>query len=447
MAKLDAVIARLDFAAGAPGDNFPMEILSLDFVSALAAIVVIDLMLAGDNAIVIALAARNVPAHLQKRAIAWGTVGAIVVRSLMTLIVVWLLKIPGLLFAGGAVLIWIAYKLLLPDASDAHEGAGEPKSPTSFWAAMRTIVIADAVMGLDNVLAVAGAAHGSYILVVLGLLISVPIVVWGSSVLLKWVERYPVIVYFGAAVLAYTAVKMMVHEPLLRDSADEQAYLVILFYGVVIIGVIYAGFVRNHRVLESRIHARLKLMSAALAQSRPEPSSPEKGRSMKTVLVPIGDRNAEFAVRRVIAEYLKHADLQIHLLNVQMPLSRHIAQFVRRGLRDDFHREKAEVALEPARKLLAQHNIPYDVHIRVGDRASVIADEAQRLGADHIVMSTARKDSLTRMLEDSTTNKLLELTPVPVEVVAGEKISRMERYGVPSAIGAALALIVAAAMD
>jgi predicted tellurium resistance membrane protein TerC len=97
-----------------------MEILSLDFFSALAAIVVIDLMLAGDNAIVIALAARNVPAELQKRAIAWGTIGAIVVRSLMTLIVVWLLQIPGLLFVGGAVLVWIAYKLLLPDESDAH---------------------------------------------------------------------------------------------------------------------------------------------------------------------------------------------------------------------------------------------------------------------------------------------------------------------------------------
>ena len=94
-----------------------MEILSLQFLSALAAIVVIDLMLAGDNAIVIALAARNVPAHLQKRAIMWGTVGAIVVRSVMTLAVVWLLQIPGLLFVGGAVLIWIAYKLLLPDES------------------------------------------------------------------------------------------------------------------------------------------------------------------------------------------------------------------------------------------------------------------------------------------------------------------------------------------
>ena len=147
------------------------------FLSALLAIVVIDLVLAGDNAIVIALAARSLPPALQKRAIVWGAIGAIVVRSLMTVIVVWLLHIPGLLLAGGLALLWIAYRLLLPDANaeERHDAA-----PATFWGAMRTIVIADAVMGLDNVLAVAGAAHGSYLLVVAGLVISVPIVVWAA---------------------------------------------------------------------------------------------------------------------------------------------------------------------------------------------------------------------------------------------------------------------------
>src|SRR6187402_1242168 len=159
------------------------------FISALLAIIVIDLVLAGDNAIVIALAARALPQHLQKRAIIWGAVGAIGVRTLMTVIVVWLLKIPGLLLAGGAMLVWIAYHLLLPDESDSS-GHDAPVA-TTFWAAMRTIVIADALMGLDNVLAVAGAAHGSYLLVVVGLLISVPIVVWGSTVVLKVVDRFP----------------------------------------------------------------------------------------------------------------------------------------------------------------------------------------------------------------------------------------------------------------
>ena len=166
-----------------------MDILSMQFLSALLAIIVIDLVLAGDNAIVIALAARSLPKHLQKRAILWGTVGAIVVRTSLTLIVVWLLQIPGLLFAGGALLIWIAYKLLIPENGDDH--AGKVAATATFWGALRTVVIADTIMGLDNVLAVAGAAHGSFLLVVLGLLVSIPIVIWGSTLILRVVERYP----------------------------------------------------------------------------------------------------------------------------------------------------------------------------------------------------------------------------------------------------------------
>ena len=182
-----------------------MEIFSTDFLAALAAIIVIDLVLAGDNAIVIALAARNVPAHLRNRAIAWGTIGAIVVRTTMTMAVVWLLRIPGLLLAGGLALVWIAFRLLTKDDDDEGVSAAD-----SFWGAMRTIVVADAVMGLDNVLAVAGAAHGSFLLVALGLLISIPIVIGGSRIILHFVERYPVIIYVGAGVLAWTAAKMII---------------------------------------------------------------------------------------------------------------------------------------------------------------------------------------------------------------------------------------------
>ena len=423
-----------------------MDILSPQFLSALAAIVVIDLMLAGDNAIVIALAARNVPAHLQKRAVAWGTVGAIAVRSLMTLALVWLLQVPGLLFAGGAVLVWIAYKLLLPDEPVAGAHAGD--SATSFWGAMRTIVIADAVMGLDNVLAVAGAAHGSYVLVVMGLLISVPIVVWGSGLLLKWVERYPAIVYFGAGVLAWTAVKMMASEPLVKDYLAAEPVLVALAYATVVGGVLWAGFARNHRRLESRIHARLAYFAASLEARAPDPSSPEKGSGMNTVLVPVGDSpNARYAVQRVAAEFLANPALRVHLLNVQAPLPRHIAQFLGRRTRAEYHRDRAEEALAPARALLARHGIACEEHTRLGQKAELIVEEANRLRCDRIVMATARKDSLTRMLEDSTTNRVLELTSVPVELVPGDAILPLERYGVPAGIGAALALLVAAAVD
>jgi YjbE family integral membrane protein len=219
-----------------------MEFLSAAWWSALLAIILIDLVLAGDNAIVIALAARNLPSHLQKKAIVWGTVGAIVVRSVMTVGVVWLLQIPGLMLIGGLGLLWIAYRLI------ADDGGGDEHAPqaTTFWGAMRTIVIADALMGVDNVLGVAGAAHGAFDLVVIGLLISVPIVVFGSSVVLRLVERFPVIIQLGAAVLALTAAKMIVGEPLLDGVFDPEGTLHAIArwttYAVCIAGVLGAGW-------------------------------------------------------------------------------------------------------------------------------------------------------------------------------------------------------------
>ena len=223
------------------------------FLSALLAIVVIDLVLAGDNAIVIALAARGLPAQLQKRAIVWGAIGAIAVRSAMTAIVVWLLQIPGLLLAGGIVLLWIAYKLLLPD-EDAGERHGA--ASTTFWGAMRTIVVADAVMGLDNVLAVAGAAHGSYLLVVAGLVISIPIVVWGSTLILDWLERFPGLLYVGGAVLAWTAAKMLADEPLLQELLDSRSGLRTLLFVVVIGGVLGLAWLRNRKAAAARQDSR-----------------------------------------------------------------------------------------------------------------------------------------------------------------------------------------------
>lgn len=187
-----------------------------DWWSALAAIVMIDLVLAGDNAIVIGLAARNVPTALQRRVVLWGTFGAIVVRILLTSVVVWLLKIPGFLVVGGLALIWIGYKLTAGSGGDGHA----MESAQTVRGAVQTIVVADTVMGVDNVLAVGGAAQGSLLLVVIGLAISIPIVVWGSTLVLKWVDRFPLILWGGAAVLGWTAAKMIASEPLVAPWLD-----------------------------------------------------------------------------------------------------------------------------------------------------------------------------------------------------------------------------------
>jgi YjbE family integral membrane protein len=224
-----------------------MELFSVPWWSALLAIILIDLVLAGDNAIVIALAARNLPPEHQNKAIMWGTVGAIVIRSAMTVGVVWLLKIPGLMLVGGLGLLWIAYKLITDTSEDEHQGG----TATTFWGAMKTIIVADALMGVDNVLGVAGAANGDFTLVVIGLLISIPIVVLGSKLVLQLVEKWPVIINLGAAVLAFTAAQMVINEKLLDPIFDGGETINLIArgatYAVAVVGVLGLGWLATRK--------------------------------------------------------------------------------------------------------------------------------------------------------------------------------------------------------
>ncbi len=419
-----------------------MDLFSAQFFSALLAIVIIDLVLAGDNAIVIALAARKLPAHLRSKAIMWGTVGAIVVRSSLTVVVVWLLKIPGLLLIGGALLVWIAYKLLLPEPQD--EGA-KHSAADSFWGAMKTIVIADAVMGLDNVLAVAGAAQGSFLLVVLGLLISIPIVIGGSQIILKFVDRFPAIVYVGAGVLAWTAAKMMMSEPLIKDYFVDQVALSWMVYAIVVGGVLGAGMLVNRRRLSQRVAAHVVDLAAPPAAALNAGNSIGATHMLK-VLVPVdGSENSQQAVRHVVNRRLQNPALEVHLLHVRTRMSRHIARFLNKRDLAAYHRQEADKALLPARQLLDSFGVPHACHMERGvNKATTIDRVARRLRVDQIVMGTARRNSLTRLIEDSVANQVIETSRVPVEIVAGREISRFERYGLPAGLGTALALLVMA---
>ncbi|WP_040952542.1 TerC family protein [Gorillibacterium massiliense] len=210
-----------------------------DFFMAVIGIVVMDLVLAGDNAIVIGMAARNVPKIMQNRVVLLGTCGAVVIRILATLIVVWLLKLPGLLVVGGLLLIWIAYKLMVDKEDHVI------KAKDSIWGAVGTIVLADAAMGLDNVLAVAGAAHGHFGLVITGLLISIPIVVWGSTLFIKLLERFNWILYIGAGIIAFTAGKMIADEPILDQWPIADGIGKWAFTAICVILVLSFGIMRN----------------------------------------------------------------------------------------------------------------------------------------------------------------------------------------------------------
>lgn len=218
-----------------------MDLFSPEFYVALLSVIIIDLVLAGDNAIVIGMAARNLPKHQQKKAIFWGTFGAIVIRTVFTIAFVQLLQLPGLLLVGGLLLIWISYKLLVEEKKhDVKEGK-------SLWSAIRTIIIADTVMGLDNVLAVAGAAHNNVWVVIFGLLVSIPIMIWGSTIILRLIERYPVIIYIGAGVLAWTAGKMIVGERFLKEFFNENPVLKWGLEILLIIAVLIAGRIKKRK--------------------------------------------------------------------------------------------------------------------------------------------------------------------------------------------------------
>ncbi len=208
-----------------------------EFLIALLTIIAIDIVLGGDNAVVIALASRNLPEHQRNKAIFFGTGLAIFVRVILTIVAVYLLKVPYLLLIGGLLLVYISYNLLAED-----DGETNIKSGTTLAAAIKTIVVADIVMGLDNVLAIAGAAHGNILLVIIGLLVSVPIIIWGSKLILHFMERFPAIVYIGAGILAYTAAKMILEEPIVQTWIGHNQMIELLIYLVIIGGVLFFGW-------------------------------------------------------------------------------------------------------------------------------------------------------------------------------------------------------------
>ncbi|WP_227936843.1 TerC family protein [Alkalihalobacillus deserti] len=210
-----------------------------DFFISLLTIIGIDIILGGDNAIVVALACRNLPKEIRNRAIVLGIGLALITRMSLTVVAVQLLEIPFLLAISGSLLVYIAYSLLSDQTNNRDIEGG-----TNLWSAIKSILIADLVMGFDNVIAVAGAAHGDHLLVMIGLLVSVPIIIWGSKLILTVFDRFPIIVYLGAGILAYTASRMITHEEMLSPLFSQHPLFTFAFKIVIIIGVILTGALR-----------------------------------------------------------------------------------------------------------------------------------------------------------------------------------------------------------
>jgi YjbE family integral membrane protein len=206
-----------------------MDFTSAAFWAALGSIILANIVLSGDNAVVIALAARSLPPHQQKKAIFWGSAAAIVMRILLTLIAVEMLKWPYLKIVGALLLLYIGISLLSEDG----EGEEGHKEIGSMAAAIRTILVADLVMSLDNVLAVAAAAKGNTPLLVIGLAVSIPLIIFGSTLLLKVMERFPVIITLGAALLGFLAGEMLLTDPAVTERFGELSHTIVNIAGAI----------------------------------------------------------------------------------------------------------------------------------------------------------------------------------------------------------------------
>jgi len=220
-----------------------MNLLNPTFAAAIAQIILINVVLSGDNALVIAMAARNLPMQHQKKAVIWGGVAAICMRVVLTVIAVQLLRIPFVQFIGGLLLVWISIKLLI----DQDKGLAESSFKGGLFGAIKTILIADVVMSMDNTLAIAAVAKGDWALLILGLTLSIPLIVMGSTAIMKVMDRFPTIIYLAAGIIAWTAGEMIESDasvkPFLENFQLETHNMPI----ALTIGVVMFGWLYNRR--------------------------------------------------------------------------------------------------------------------------------------------------------------------------------------------------------
>ena len=222
-----------------------MEPFTPQFWLAALQIIYINILLSGDNAVVIALACRNLPQHQRRWGVIWGAAGAVVLRIILTFFAISLLKLPFLNLVGGVLLLWIGIKLIADDEGDAHE----VKAADRLTVAVRTIIVADLVMSLDNVIGVAGAAKGSVVLIVFGLVVSIPLVVVGAQLIMKLIERLPLLIVAGGGLLGYVAGEMIVEDPAIHDWVASQGkwpHWALPIAGIVLV-IVVAKWIEHRR--------------------------------------------------------------------------------------------------------------------------------------------------------------------------------------------------------
>ena len=387
-----------------------MEVGSPLFWVALLQIIGADIVLSGDNAVVIALATRSLPPHQQRKAIFWGTFAAVAMRVTLTMIAVTLLKLPALKLVGAAMLLWIAVQLLLPE----EESTGEGMTSGNLGAAIRTILLADLVMSVDNIIAIAAAAKGSLLLLIIGLAVSIPLVVFTSTFLLKVMERYPIIIALGAALLGYVAGEMAVTDPLVMEwIAVNASWLHVAAPATGAFVVVAAG-----KWLAARAKVGEVKRPVVDLVSAPEKPAVE-GIAMHKLLLPIDGSEASLrAVERLLDMRDWYKDPEIHLLNVQHVLHKDVGQFIASEEVKKYHEEESHEELAEARARLDRAGVPYRHHVVVGDLAGkTIAQFAREQGIGQILMCTHGRSAAADLLLGSVAKDVLRHATVPVTLV------------------------------
>jgi YjbE family integral membrane protein len=393
--------------------------LTAEFWIAVGQIILIDILLGGDNAVVIALACRSLPPQQRTKGILWGTAGAIILRVVLIFFALALLKIPFIKFVGAALLVWIGIKLLLPE--EGGGGHGDVAASDKLWGAVKTVIVADFVMSLDNVIAIAGAAESAggdhtMPLVIFGLLVSIPIIVWGSQLVLKLMDRYPVVITLGGMLLGWIAGTMAVSDPAIAswvpyEGAPPKAeVLAAVRYGTGAAGALLV------LLLGKWLAGRQKGRAAA-----PEAAAAAPARGLARVLLAVdGSDGAARAAQHLAAlrgELRRGDALELHVVNVQRPLSGDVSRFIAGKTIEDYHRERSDVAIAAARAALGPAAAGMHEHRLVGEPGPTLADAARRLACDLVVMGARGLGTHTAALLGSVTQSTIEHSGVPVLVV------------------------------
>jgi YjbE family integral membrane protein len=397
-----------------------MEFLtSPEFWIAVGQIIMIDILLGGDNAVVIALACRKLPPRQRTQGILWGTVGAIVLRVLLIFFALQLLAIPFLKIVGALLLLWIGVKLLVPEHESADGSHGGIEGNEKLWGAVRTVIIADFVMSLDNVIAISAAAEASatghsMALVLFGVLVSIPIIVWGSQTVLKLMDRFPVIITLGGMLLGWIAGAMIVTDAVLvNPEVMPQMHKIeataAVRYGASVAGallVLALGRWLSWRRLE-------EVRPAAVAAVGP-------GRLRRILLAVDGSEASSRATRHLIAlvQALRAPrSLELQVLNVQRPFTGDVSTFIASKSLEEYHQELADEALAPARRLLEAAAIPYSARYCLGTPPGpTIASEAKAQACDMIVMGTRGLGAAASLL-GSVAQDALAASDIPILLV------------------------------